>query len=279
MKIYYFITLFAILATNACSAQESKSSIPFTKSGDKGASIIFISGLACSSDVWNETVNDLKNTNTCYQLDIYNFTLDKKNGITKLEQIADAVVAFIENNKIQTPIIIGHSMGGAIALKVAADHPKLLSKLVIVDAFPSPSALMNPNFKAEKNKDCSGFVSQLSALTDEQFKQMQQMNVQQMTISSDRQNLILSWAMSYDKTLYASLLCNFLNFDYREQVKNIDSPLLVLVNSGTISIKSAVDNQYEGIKNCQLMYAEKGLHFLMFDNYEWYLANIKSFIK
>jgi pimeloyl-ACP methyl ester carboxylesterase len=41
------------------------------------------------------------------------------------------------------PIVVGHSMGGTIALELAAKHPDLLSAVVLIDSvlFPSPSKL------------------------------------------------------------------------------------------------------------------------------------------
>ncbi len=42
------------------------------------------------------------------------------------------IAAYIKNNKIEKPVIIGHSMGGGLAMAIAADYPELVGKIVIV---------------------------------------------------------------------------------------------------------------------------------------------------
>ncbi len=45
---------------------------------------------------------------------------------------ADAVAALIVAENIENPIVVGHSYGGAVAVRTALDHPELLSGLVLV---------------------------------------------------------------------------------------------------------------------------------------------------
>jgi len=54
--------------------------------------------------------------------------------------MADDLVEFVTSNIIyenkQEPIILGHSMGGKIAMQFAIDYPHLLSKLIVADIAP-----------------------------------------------------------------------------------------------------------------------------------------------
>lgn len=40
-----------------------------------------------------------------------------------------SIANYIKENKIEKPIIIGHSMGGGLALAIASDYPELIKKL------------------------------------------------------------------------------------------------------------------------------------------------------
>jgi hypothetical protein len=40
-----------------------------------------------------------------------------------------------------------------------------------------------------------------------------------------------------------------------------------------------VQQQYSTLKFAQIQYATKGLHFMMYDDKEWYLNSLRSFLK
>jgi len=42
----------------------------------------------------------------------------------------------INDNNLQNVILLGHSMGGKVAMQFAIDHPEKLSKLIVVDIAP-----------------------------------------------------------------------------------------------------------------------------------------------
>jgi len=60
-----------------------------------------------------------------------------------LKDYADFVYKFLEDNKIEKPIVIGHSFGGAVTAKLALLYPDSILKLILVDA----SAIRQPRRK------------------------------------------------------------------------------------------------------------------------------------
>lgn len=55
-------------------------------------------------------------------------------GRYSLETFADDVAALLEAQHIDRPVLVGHSLGGAIALRYAFDYPDQVSGVVIVDS-------------------------------------------------------------------------------------------------------------------------------------------------
>ncbi|MBC8320381.1 MAG: alpha/beta fold hydrolase [Bacteroidetes bacterium] len=47
--------------------------------------------------------------------------------------LTDDLFDFIDDHEIEDPIIIGHSMGGKVAMRFALENPHLVKKLVVVD--------------------------------------------------------------------------------------------------------------------------------------------------
>jgi pimeloyl-ACP methyl ester carboxylesterase len=56
-----------------------------------------------------------------------------------------AVADSIREQHLEKPILIGHSLGGVLALAVAADAPDLVGGVMVVDSLPLLPASMNPS--------------------------------------------------------------------------------------------------------------------------------------
>ena len=54
--------------------------------------------------------------------------------VLTLDDYCQYILDFIKKEKITKPILIGHSLGGAIATKIATDDPKVTSKIVLLSA-------------------------------------------------------------------------------------------------------------------------------------------------
>ncbi len=188
------------------------------------------------------------------------------------------IAAYIKNNKIEKPVIIGHSMGGGLAMAIAADYPELVGKIVIVDTLPCLAAISNPNFTSRENNDCSPIINKFTAMTDEQFLQMQAQSIPRLLADTSMQDTVIGWSMKSDRKTFAKMYCDFSNTDLRETLKNIQSPSLVLLESYFALMKPAIEAQYAHLKNATYQYSTKGLHFIMYDDKEWYFNQLNNFL-
>jgi pimeloyl-ACP methyl ester carboxylesterase len=55
-----------------------------------------------------------------------------KDKVLTLDDYCQFVIKYLKKEKITHPILIGHSLGGAIATKIAIDHPELPLKIVLL---------------------------------------------------------------------------------------------------------------------------------------------------
>lgn len=249
------------------------------KSGVGGKSVIFIPGFASSGDVWRETAVELEPHYTCYILTMAGFAGVPAEENPSFEGWKNEIAAFIREEGIDNPILVGHSMGGGLALAVAADFPTLVGKIVIVDALPCLMALTNPDFKSIVDKDCSDMIARMTSMEHEQFVRMQRMSVAGLTTDSLKFDEIVGWSVASDRRTYATMYCDFANTDLRERIKEIAVPTLVLLEPHFKNIASIVNEQYRNLYGVRLRYAGKGLHFVMFDDREWFLNEVTDFVK
>lgn len=248
-------------------------------SGQGKQSIIFIPGFACSGEVWDATRSMYEQNYTCYTLTMSGFAGAAAQPSPTFKKWEESIASYITEKKINNPIIIGHSMGGGLALALAADYPDLISKIIVVDAVPCLAAMNNPEFKSLDTPDCGRMISYITTLSDDQFYQTQKRTMPALLADSSKLEKVVSWSVKSDRTTFASMYCDFSNTDLRKKISTIKCPSLILLEAPFSNDKSTVSKQYENLKSADLRYSTKGLHFIMYDDKNWYEAQLRSFLK
>lgn len=280
MKKFTFLLIIVLFFLAVCNIFGQQRVYPFEvkKSGKGDQSIIFIPGFASSGEVWNETTAKFEKNFTCYTLTMAGFAGTKPQADASFKDWEKGIAAYIKDNKINKPIIIGHSMGGGLALAIAADYPELAGKIVIVDTLPCLAAISDPNFTSKENNDCSSTITQLTAMNDDQFRTMQTQMMPRLLADASMQETVINWSMKSDRKTFATMYCDFSNTDLREKIKNIQCPSLILLESFFTNLKPTIESQYKNLKNANMQYASKGLHFIMYDDKDWYFNQLTHFL-
>ena len=116
----------------------------FFKTIGKGSPLIILHGLFGSSDNWQTLGNKFAEYRSCIFPDGFEvFLVDQRNhgrsphsDSWNYQVMSKDLNELIDDNKIKNPIIIGHSIGGKVAMKFALEHPEKIYRLVIVDIAP-----------------------------------------------------------------------------------------------------------------------------------------------
>lgn len=101
-----------------------------------GKAIIILHGLFGSSDNWMSIGKELAESYEVWLIDQRNHGASPHTDEFNYELMADDLKKFIEQHKIEKPIILGHSMGGKTAMYFAVAHPQLFDKLIVADIAP-----------------------------------------------------------------------------------------------------------------------------------------------
>jgi len=247
-------------------------------SGQGSKAIIFIPGFASSGKVWDDTRQKFEKSYKCYTLTMAGFAGAKPEGEATFKTWTESIARYIKDNNIAKPIVIGHSMGGAMALALASEYPDLVGKIVVIDALPCLAAMSNPTFQPTEKPDCSAMITQMTSLSNDQFTQMQRMTVRGLVADTTTHNMIVGWSVASDRSTLGKMFCDFMNTDLREKLKSIKCPSLILLEPYFKTMGGAVESQYRNLATADLQYATKGLHFIMFDDKQWYLDQLSRFI-
>jgi pimeloyl-ACP methyl ester carboxylesterase len=110
--------------------------IAYREAGEKGSGrrpLVLIHGLAAMSDTWQETIELFGAERRVLALDLPGYgASDKPPGDYSLAALARAVGLWLDALGMARAIIVGQSMGGAVAVRLCLDRPELVAGLVLV---------------------------------------------------------------------------------------------------------------------------------------------------
>jgi len=269
--------LFGLLIFSALStAAQGK---PFeVKVTGEGNPILLFPGFACTGEVWDTTVTELSKEYECHVFTFAGFGDVAAIEKPWLPKIKDGVEAYVSENKLENPVLLGHSLGGALALWMAAEGNSY-KELIIVDALPSTGALMMPDFKSEYMVYDSPYNKQLLAMNDTDFETMVVQMASGMTKEKSNQEIIKNWMILADRETYVYGYTDLLKLDLREDLSKINAPVTILAATepyGLEMAKSTYDLQYKELAEYTIEFANGSSHFIMYDQPQWFIENLKN---
>ena len=258
----------------------SQTSYPFdVKISGKGKTpVLLIPGFACSGEVWNGTLKLLEPHYKCYTLTMHGFAGAKADTAPNIKFWISSIGKYIENEHLQKPIVIGHSIGGVMAEWLAADYPNSISEIIVVDALPCLFALGDSTYVSYPNPKCSFMANYYKSMSPVQFKAMQTMATHKLVDDTIMVDTIVQWSVLSDRNTLGEIFCQFRNVDMRDKLAQITCPALILLES-SFKGEKGIKEQYSKLKTGELEYANKGQHFIMYDDKDWYMNELKTFLK
>ncbi len=127
----------------------------YAKRGEGGETVVLIHGFGGDLDNWLFNIDALTGAGTVYALDLPGHGQSEKAlKDASLKGLSAALLGFMDALGIAKAHLVGHSMGGAVALRTAIDHPDRVASLALIS-----SAGLGPDINAGY---IDGFVSSTS---------------------------------------------------------------------------------------------------------------------
>ncbi|GAC1421999.1 MAG: alpha/beta hydrolase [Ktedonobacteraceae bacterium] len=106
-----------------------------------GSPLILIHGFGVSSHVWQRVVPYLAQEHQVFLVDLPGYgrsTYRETRASWRLREMAPLLAAWLQRMGLSSVHLMGHSMGGAIAIQLAAHAPEVVKSLLLVDAAGIP---------------------------------------------------------------------------------------------------------------------------------------------
>ncbi len=253
----------------------------------KGKPMILIPGLASSGQTWDSTVARYKDKYQCHVLTLAGFAGEPRIEAPFLETVRKDLAAYIRKNKLDKPVIVGHSLGGFMALWLAEQEPDLVGPLVIVDSLPYLAAIMMPGATVESVKPMAENMRKMySGPPTEETQKMVENTIQAMVTKPEDFEMIMGWGRKSDGIAVGNAMYDMMTTDLRDDLGKIASPTIVIgtwIGYKTYGVtREQVEknfrDQYAKLKNFQFVLSDKARHFVMLDDPEGFFQVTDGFL-
>jgi pimeloyl-ACP methyl ester carboxylesterase len=286
----------ALLVVLSCARAASAADHPSfrVEASGTGRPMILIPGLASSGDTWDTTVARYRTRFTCHVLTVAGYAGVPPIDGPLLPAVRRDLAEYIRAQKLDRPIIVGHSLGGTLALTLAIEYPDLVGPLVIVDILPF---LAGPNMRvksvAEAQPAIAAMEAYMSTMTQAQWDASAKTgaSVRYMVTGDAGFDTLKAWGLATDRQTLIRGLAEVYGADLREDIARIASPTLVLgtwrgVHEQLLANKIDVPKadflkefsaQYAKLPRLHFALHDSARHFIMWDDPMWFFDELDAF--
>jgi pimeloyl-ACP methyl ester carboxylesterase len=196
--------------------------------GDHGRPVILIPGLEGGPWVWQRTMAALQKDHVVYAVTLAGFdgVPAPAGGGSLLDRADVSLKQLIEQQRIDKPVLVGHSLGGTLALRFAGEHPQMISGVVAVDGLPIFPGMERMGMDQRKAM-AARIRQQMAALSPGQFAAQSLAYMQNVGVI-DPQLAARYAPMNARSDINASTqyMAEDMLADYRPGLKNANVPIL-----------------------------------------------------
>ncbi|PAK10891.1 hypothetical protein CJO66_30965 [Burkholderia ubonensis] len=179
-----------------------------------GRPLLMIPGLNSSAEVWRETCQALRPHVQCLLAQLPGFAgapAAVPRPADFLSAMRDELLAYLEARHLQKIAVVGHSLGGVLAMQMALKAPETVGPLVIVDSLPFYAAAMNPQANAQNVSAMAGQLRQrLLEADDSSFQAHNDAVARTLTRSVEHLPELQRWGRDTDRTTMADAMYSML---------------------------------------------------------------------
>ncbi|PZR59478.1 MAG: alpha/beta hydrolase [Candidatus Meridianibacter frigidus] len=286
----------AIFATPALAATPPSPSASFEAGtvhvdqfGDGTPALVLIPGLTDGASVWNDLIARYAPKRRIYALTLPGFGARAPIRSPMLETVAHDIGAFLP--KADKPVLIGHSLGGFLAIRLAEEHSELLRGVVAIDGLPVFPGM--DKYTADQRAEfASQYSAPIATATPQQFLQGERAAMAYMT-KPENLNAVVALSGGADPAATARYMNEMMGADLRPQLGNVKVPLLEVVPFdatldpvrpfGAIKTTAEKDAYYKsllaGDPTAKTAVVNDSRHFVMFDQPNALYGIVDDFLK
>lgn len=254
----------------------------------RGKPLILIPGLVSGSWAWQDTIRAFSADHPIYVLTLPGFDGRPPAGPAPFAAARAAIEELIAARHLDKPVIVGHSLGGILALAVAEDRPSAIGGVVSIDGLPvmPGTEAMTPPERAAAAAKMGESMGQIppARFASQQQAYMRTVGVMDM----DKADALAALSARSDPASSGRWIQETMAIDLRPGLATIAAPVLVLapyfdLDANQRGITPNMTSEYygallQGIPQVRVEVIAPARHFAMFDQPQAVQDAIRTFL-
>ena len=265
--------------------------IAYTDAGSGEKTLLFIHGLSSNLEAWNKNIEGLKSQYRCIAIDLPGYGKSSKNKEHySLAGYAEMIQDFSEELGLKNVILVGHSMGGQVAIHTVLKAPDAFEKLILI----APAGIETFTEKEATVMKVSYTPNMVTNTTDDQILANYKMNFYE--FPEDAQAMVderIKMKSAEDFPRYAKVVVNnihaMLDEPVIDKLHEIKIPVFVIFGKNDMLIPNKYFHPSQSLAHLLAMAEDKvpdlktkvideAGHFVNFEKPEEVNLAIKNFL-
>lgn len=255
----------------------------------EGRDVILIPGLSSSPEIWQGTVDRLGGGYRIHRVHVNGFAGAPAGANAEgpvAAPVAEEIARYIAEHGLESPAVIGHSMGGTIAMMLAARHPDAVGRLMVVDMVPFMGAMFGPpGTTAESVAPVADqiYAAQSGTPREAYLAQAEQTIIGMIQTESERAGPI-GHSRDSDQQVSAAAFRELVITDLRPELTAITAPTEVLyVKFNDPRMTPEITDMiyqmsFQTLPGAGLTRVDDAAHFIMLDQPDLFAERVRAFL-
>jgi N-formylmaleamate deformylase len=252
-----------------------------------GPPMILIPGLTCGGQVWDGAVARFRGRYQCHVLTLAGFAGRPALGGPFVGRVRDALAAYVRDNGLGRPVIVGHSLGGLLAFWLAATAPALVGAVVAVDGLPYLPARWDRRDGPRSLRPLARALRVgVGSLMQRQFEVVCRLVLARMITDPGDLDAVAEVSGRSDPGAVGEATYEVFATDLRGRVGRIRAPVLLLGATADAALparrrklEANYRAQVAAIPTCRVAFAPAVRHFIQLDDPAFFFREVEAFLR
>lgn len=286
------VTISVAIMTVLCSsaplpAQGAPQRFTVTTQG-KGPDVILIPGLASPRDVYAHEAALLAPHYRVHLVQVNGFGTQPA-GVNASGPLLEPIVAelhgYIATHHLEHPAVAGHSLGGLLALMLAAEHPADAGRVLVVDSLPFVALMFRPDSTVTAVEPIAAKMRDtMLHESEEQYAAGEQTTMARLVRDPEQRKIATTWVSASDHSVVAEAMYDDFTTDLRPELGKIKVPVTVLYPFDAVmgtqdKVHALYAQAFAGLPQAKLVQINGSYHFIMLDQPQAFHQAMVEFLK
>jgi pimeloyl-ACP methyl ester carboxylesterase len=254
----------------------------------RGPDVVLIPGLSSGRATWKATAQRLRATHRLHLVQIAGFAGEPARANAQGDVFvptAEAIDAYLADRKLAPVTVVGHSLGGSMALYLAQQHPEHVKAAMVVDSMPFLAQMFGgAQLTPETARPMATAIRDGMAKGGESYAAGVKQQISRMATGDADKQLVTDWGLASDPGVAGRAMYDLLLLDQRSGLARMRTPVTVVYPDNTPAGAKAgmMDGYYTAAFRpapaVTLKRVDASVHFVMLDQPQAFAQALDAFL-